>query len=89
MSREKFNCPWIAAACPPMMRALAPSMLLLRLAARMPSSSVATDSSVAFFCGAMLRAMWRCVMWVSSCASTEASWSAVVVSCISPRCTPT
>ncbi len=57
MSREKLSWPWMAAAWPPMMAALAMSPLLARLAAMTPSTIAASATSDACFCGAMLRAM--------------------------------
>ena len=79
----------MAAAWPPVMAALAASTLLLRAAASTPSSSAATLTSDEVRVPAMLRAMCRCVTCASSCASTEAIWSRVLVMAIRPRCTPT
>ena len=89
MSREKLSWPCAIAACPPTMAACAASPLLARLAASMPSSMAARPTSDWRLALATLRAMWRCVTWDSSCASTEASSSRVPVIAISPRCTPT
>ena len=91
MSREKFSWPCAASAWLPTMAALAASALLLpaRLAASTPTTSAARLSSVWCLLLAMLRAIWRCVMCDSSCASTEASSSREAVMAIRPRCTPT
>ncbi len=91
MSREKLSWLWIAAAWPPAITALAafaPSGPRLRLAASTPRIVVTMPRIEACRLGAMLRAMWRCVMCDSSCASTEASSSREAVIAINPRCTP-
>ena len=88
MSREKFNWPWIAAAWPPAIIALAASMWVLRVAASTPRIIAAAPISDWRFSIAIARAMWRCVTCDISCASTDASSSRVDVIAISPRCTP-
>ena len=89
MSREKLSWPWIMPAWLPAMAALAALALLERLAAMMPISSAARPMIDWRLLLAMPRAMWRCVMWLSSCASTEASSSREAVMAIRPRWTPT
>ena len=90
MSREKLSCPCAASAWLPTTVALTASALLLpaRLAASRPTTNAARLSKLWCLLLAMLRAMWRCVMCDSSCASTDASSSRVAVMAINPRCTP-
>ena len=89
MSREKLSWPCTAAACPPRMAACAASGLPPLEAAKTPRIKPANASMLWRWLVVTLRAMWRCVMCVSSCASTEASSSAVLVRLISAKCTPT
>ena len=89
MSREKLSWPCTAAAWPPVITALAASVLLLREAASTPTIIAAMPISDWRLLLTMLRAMCRCVTCDSSWASTEASSSRVAVIAISPRCTPT
>ena len=89
MSREKLSWPCTAAAWLPMIAACAASELLAREAAISPTIMPASASRLWRLLDVTLRAMWRCVRCVSSCASTEASSSALPVSAISARCTPT
>ena len=89
MSREKFSMPWIAAACPPVINALAASGRLLRPAAMAPTIIAAMPISDCRDSLTMPRAMCRWVTCDSSCASTEASSSRLPVTAINPRCTPT
>ena len=79
----------MAAAWPPCMIALAPSLRLLRLAASTPRTSAASPASEARRPTPTLRAMCRWVTCDSSWASTEASSSRETVIAISPRWTPT
>ena len=89
MSREKLSWPCTAAAWPPRIAACAASGLLPLEAASTPRIKPASASRLWRWLVVTLRAMWRCVTCVSSCASTEASSSAEAVRLISPRCTPT
>ena len=83
MAREKFSWFCITAAGPPIMMAMAASGL--RVAARAPSSMEASISGVCLPCCAIMRAMWRWVMWLVSWAMTEASSSPLLTTPISPR----
>ena len=86
MSREKFNWFWIASAWPPVSSALAASGLLL--AASTPRIMAPISQGVCWLCWAVMREMWRCVMWLSSCPSTDASSSVLETTPIIPRCSP-
>ncbi len=72
-----------------MIAAWAASGLLAREAAISPTIMPASASRLWRLLAVTLRAMWRWVTWVSSCASTEASSSAAPVSAIRAKCTPT
>ena len=86
MAREKLSCCWITAACPPTASA-APACGFL-LAAIAPSTIAASISGAWRSCWVSMRGMWRWVMWLISCASTEASSSRELTAPTSPVCSP-
>jgi hypothetical protein len=86
MSREKFSCCCSASAWLPAITA-APACGFL-LAAMAPRIMAATISGRCCFSCSIRREMWRCVTWLSSCASTEASSSRLAVTLTRPRCRP-
>ena len=89
MSREKLSWLCTAAACPPVINALAAWPLeLLLLAASTPKIMAPIIQGACALWWAMLRAMWRWVTWLSSWPSTEASSSRLLTTPTSPRCTP-
>ena len=70
-----------AAWLPTMMASPAAGFLLAAMA---PSSMVASINGAILLCWSRLRAMWRCVTWLSSCPMTVASSSRSCVAPISP-----
>ncbi len=86
MSREKFSWLCIAPAWLPAIMAFAACGLLE--AASAPRIMAPISSGVDRFSWLNIRAMCRCVTWLSSCASTDASSSPDVVTLTSPRFSP-
>ncbi|MNV43206.1 hypothetical protein D3C71_1349130 [compost metagenome] len=76
----------MAAAVPPIIRACAAAGFLL--AAKAPSNMLAIITGVMRFCCAIMRAICRWVIWLNSCANTDASSSRLPTTATRPVCTP-